>query len=196
MHDCKGLSTPAAITENVQDNSSLSAEDSNLFQVIIGALQYLSLTRPDVSFSVHHLSQFVHCPSIKHWCAVKRILRYLQQTKDHGLHITRSSHFHIHAYTDATWTSDVIDRKSISGMTVYVGTNLISWATKKQKLVARSSTEAEYRALGTVTAEITWLLSLINEIGLPNPSPPTIWCDNIGRELRIFSANRVISFSR
>ena len=125
-----------------------------------------------------------------HWQAVKRILRYLSGTLDYGLHLTKSTHLNLTAFCDADWGSDPDDRKSTSGFCVYLGANVVSWASKKQHIVSRSSTEAEYRSLAHTTAEVTWLSSLRGELQVPMTRLPEIWCDN--QSTVLMAANPVL----
>ncbi|XP_019196186.1 PREDICTED: uncharacterized protein LOC109190187 [Ipomoea nil] len=111
---------------------------------------------------------------------IKRVLRYVKGTLAYGLRITPSPTTTIHAYSDSDWASCPIDRKNTSGYAVFLGGNLISWQSRKQRTVARSSTEAEYKALADVAAEVTWVVSLLRELGLHDVKPSSIWCDNLG----------------
>uniref|UniRef100_A0A803QE35 GAG-pre-integrase domain-containing protein n=1 Tax=Cannabis sativa TaxID=3483 RepID=A0A803QE35_CANSA len=147
--------------------------------VITGALQYLTDTRPDIAFAVNKLSQFHKYPTTTHWSAAKRILRYLKGTIHHGIHIKYSDHLSITGYCDANWACCPYDRKSIAGYCVYFGESFLAWSSKKQTVVARSSTEFEYRALAQVAAEIIWIESLLEEMHFKLPSTPVIWCDNM-----------------
>jgi len=130
--------------------------DPTAYQQIVGALQYCTLTRPDISFSVNQLCQHMHAPTSAHWSAAKRVLRYLKSSVDHGLHYTRGP-LHLTAYCDSDWAGDPDDRRSTTGFAICLGRNLVSWSAKKQPIVSRSSTEAEYRALAITTAEMFWL---------------------------------------
>ncbi|XP_021818795.1 uncharacterized protein LOC110760780 [Prunus avium] len=117
-------------------------------------------------------------PLESHYLAVKRILRYLKGTMDYGLLFSPGS-LNLKAYTDADWAGDPNDRRSTSGFVVFLGSNPISWASKKQHAVSRSSTEAEYRAMATTAAELSWLQQLLHDVHFPMSSPPLLLCDNL-----------------
>lgn len=97
----------------------------------------------------------MHAPTDHHWTAVKRILRYLRQTIDLGLLISRTNVTKLQAFSDSDWAGCSDDRKSTGGYAIYLGSNLISWSSRKQRTVARSSTEAEYKALADAATELT-----------------------------------------
>ena len=119
----------------------------------------------------------------EHWKAVKRIERYLRGTSQLGLNFTRprlsTIDLALVGFSDADWATSPDDRKSTTGYCVFLAPNLITWSAKKQHTVSRSSTEAEYRSLAAVTAEITWIESLLHELNFKLPKPPTVWCDNL-----------------
>lgn len=154
--------------------------DPFLYRSTVGALQYATITRPDISFAVNKVCQFMSDPLDTHWVAVKRILRYLKGTIGWGIVLkpTTISPISLSAYSDADWGSDSDDRRSTSGACVFLGANLVSWWAKKQSVVSRSSTEAEYRALAVVTTEILWLQSLLTELRVPYTTP-SVFCDNM-----------------
>ena len=85
----------------------------------MGALQYLTFTRPNICFAVNRVCQFMHAPTDSHWAAVKCILRYLNGTASYGFHITQGSSFALHGFTNADWASSIDDRKSMSGYLVF-----------------------------------------------------------------------------
>jgi hypothetical protein len=147
---------------------------------VIGALQYLSLTCPDINFAVNKLSQFMHRLTQIHWTATKRLLRYLKNTIFHGINIRHTSTPVLTCFSDANWAGSLDDRKSTSAYIIFLGSTPISWSLKKQRVIARSSTEAEYRALTTAAAESMWLLSLFHKMKFSLLHSPTLLCDNLG----------------
>jgi hypothetical protein len=182
MVNCKPCTTPLSTSEKLKIGSGnlLSSEDATRYRSIVGALQYLTLTRPDLSFSVNKVCQFLHAPTTDHWTAAKHILRYVKHTLGYGLKITKSSSMLVNAFTDSDWASDPDDRRSTGGFAVFIGNNLVSWCARKQPTLSRSSTEAEYKAIANATAELMWVQSLLRELKVAHPSTAKIWCDNIG----------------
>jgi len=159
------------------------------FHQIVGALQYLTFTRPDIYFAINKVCQFMHAPTDSHWGAVKCILRYLQGTTTYGLHITRGSSFDLHGFTNTDWTGSTDDHKSTGGYLVFFGQTPISWKSSKQRTIARSFTEAEYKALADGTVEVIWLQYLLRDLQIHSVFAPTIWCDNLG--VTYLSANPI-----
>jgi|UniRef100_A0A2N9GHW7 hypothetical protein len=119
----------------------------------------------------------MHKPSPAHLVAAKRILRYLKGTLDRGI-LFQPGPFALTAFTDADWAGDPCDRRSTSGIIVFLGNNPITWLAKKQHTVSRSSTEAEYCSLASGAAELSWIRQVLCDLGLFLPSAPLIWCDN------------------
>ncbi|KAK0590666.1 hypothetical protein LWI29_030141 [Acer saccharum] len=180
MLESKSVSTPLSLTETLKLNDGSAPMDITQYRQVLGSLQYLSRTRPDVSFAVNKLSQFMHRPTTTHWNAVKRALRYLNGSFDHGLLITRNTPLNLHAFSDADWVGDPDDRRSTTAYIVFLGSTPISWSSKKQTTVARSSTEAEYRAIASTAAELNWIGQLLIELRVQVPLTPVIYCDNVG----------------
>ncbi|XP_066350370.1 uncharacterized mitochondrial protein AtMg00810-like [Miscanthus floridulus] len=191
MGKCKPINTPLASSEKLSgtDGVKLGPDDATRFRSVVGALQYLTLTRPDISFSVNKVCQFLHQPTTVHWSAVKRILRYVQGTLNLGLKVRPSQSMMVSAFSDVDWAGCPDDRRSTGGFAVFLGCNLVSWCAKKQPTIFKSSTEAEYKALANATAEVTWIQKLLDELGVQHPRTARLWCDNIGA--KYLSANLV-----
>ncbi|GAV66393.1 hypothetical protein CFOL_v3_09903 [Cephalotus follicularis] len=143
--------------------------DPEKYRRLVGKLNYLTITRPDISFAVSVVSQFMSAPRTSHWQAVLHIVRYLKGAPGRGL---------IFRYSDADWAGCPVDRRSTSGYCIFLGGNLVSWKSKKQFVVSRSSAEAEYRAMANVTGELQWIHMLLTEIGFSATRPSTLYCDN------------------
>jgi histone deacetylase 1/2 len=164
------------------DGTLLSADESTRYRSIVGGLQYLTMTRPDLSFAVNKVCQYLAAPRCSHWAAVKRILRYVQGTLSYGVLLRRptSSPDLLSAFSDADWAGNPDDRRSTGGYAIFYGGNLVSWSARKQATVSRSSTESEYKALANATAEVIWIQALLAELGVTQRRSPVLWCDNIG----------------
>ena len=173
----KACATTMVYGVNLTQESGENFSDASLYRSTIGALQYLTISRPDIAFAVNKLSQYLSAPTTSHWLACKRILRYIKGTINCGLFFQHSPQLQLTAFTDAGG-SCLDDRKSTSGLCVFLGKNLIIWGARKQKVLARSSTEAEYRALAQAATEVIWLQSLFAEPKLSFCGIPIIWCDN------------------
>jgi len=153
-------------------------DDPTLYRQLVGSLVYLAVTRPDIAYAVHIVSQFLAAPRSPHYAAVLRILRYVKGTLFYGLHYSAQSSLELRAYSDADWAGDPTDRRSTTGYCFFLGDSLISWRSKKQTVVARSSTEAEYRALADATQELLWLRWLLEDMGVTHSAATNISCDN------------------
>ncbi|XP_025669991.1 uncharacterized mitochondrial protein AtMg00810-like [Arachis hypogaea] len=169
MVGCAPCHTPLPSTVKIIALGGSSFCDLQLYRSIIGSLQYLTITRPEICYSVNKLSQFVQAPLESHWKLVKRVLRYFSGTSSYSLHLKWETSLGITAYSDSDWTGDPNDRKSTSSYCIFLGTNLISWTSKKQTVVARSSTEAEYRSMAEAVAELIWIKTMMREMLHPLP---------------------------
>ncbi|XP_021975221.1 uncharacterized mitochondrial protein AtMg00810-like [Helianthus annuus] len=176
MHSCKPVATPVDTKSKLSATSSPIFEDSTLYRSLVGALQYLTFTRPDISYAVQQVCMHMHAPRIDHWNALKRIMRYLQGTSSLVLTLGSFTDFSLRAYTDADWAGCPDTRRSTLGYCVYLGPNLLSWSSKRQAVVSRSSAEAEYRG---VVAELCWLRNLLLELHKLLPKASLVYYDNI-----------------
>lgn len=179
MSDCNPCLTPADTKSKLSASSGPSVSDPSLYRSLAGALQYLTFTRPDISYAVQQVCLFMHDPREIHFAALKRVLRYLKGTIHHGLHIAPSSDLPLIAYSDADWGGCPDTRRSTSGYCVFLGPNLVSWSSKRQTTISRSSAEAEYRAVANAVAETTWLHQLLTELHCPPSRSTLIFCDNV-----------------
>lgn len=176
MTKCKISSTPLAATEKLLrlEGDPLSPEDATKYRSIVGALQYLTLTQPDLAFAVNKVYQYLHSPTTTHWTVVKRILRYVKGTCNIGLKIMKSPSMVVSGFYDADWAGYVDDKRSTCGFAIFYGPNLISWSAKKQATVSRSSTKAEYKFPANAMSEIAWVEAFLKELGIRLKVPPRL----------------------
>jgi hypothetical protein len=179
MDEAKPYAAPCLAGSKMSQFDGDLLDDPTLFRHVVGALQYATLTRPDLAYAVNQLCQHLHRPTTVYWTAAKRVLRYLKGSVDHGLLFCKGS-LDLHAYCDSDWAGNPDDRRSTTGYGIFLGSNLISWSAKKQPTVARSSTEAEYRSMALATTELYWIRMLLRELQVPIFTPPRLWCDNSG----------------
>ncbi|XP_020272689.1 uncharacterized protein LOC109847865 [Asparagus officinalis] len=179
MIDARTFTTPLATSYVLTLHSCTTLTDPTEFRAIVGSLQYFSLTRPNIVYVVNKLPQYMHRLTTDHWIATKRLLRYLCGTIDYGIMLHRQSPLALHVYSDPDWAVNKDDFTSTSTYIVYLDRNLISWSSKKQRTVARSSTKAEYRLFASTAAELRWITSLLGELGLTLSQQPVIYCDNV-----------------
>ncbi|XP_022008513.1 uncharacterized mitochondrial protein AtMg00810-like [Helianthus annuus] len=160
-------------------HTSALISDDTLYRSLAGALQYLTITCPDIAYVVQQVCLFMHAPREPHFQYLKRILRYLKGTSEHVFHIRPSPSLKITAYSDADWEGCPDSRRSTSGYCVFLGENLISWPSKRQHTVSRSSAEAEYHGVANTAAETSWVRNLLLELHIPTREATIIFCDNV-----------------
>ncbi|KAG8491470.1 hypothetical protein CXB51_014668 [Gossypium anomalum] len=174
----KPVNTPMISSTPLSKDDGDRLYDPTEYRSLAGALQYVVLTRPDISYAVNRICQFMHSPTTLHMVVLIRILRYLCGTLNYSLVIRPSSRLSLVGYADANWGLDFDDRCSTSGFCIYFGNAPISWCSKKQQVVSRSTVEAKYRGLAVATSDVTWLVSLFHELQVQSPDTPAIWCDS------------------
>jgi hypothetical protein len=179
MLNCKSAATPVDTKAKVSATAGTPLKDQTFYRSIAGALQYLTLTRPELAYAVQQACLHMHNPHDVHWNIIKRILRYLRGTPRHGVLLRASSSTALTAYTDADWAGCPDTRRSTSGYCIFLGDALISWSSKRQAVVSRSSAEAEYRGVANAAAECCWLRNLLCELAVGINKATIIFCDNV-----------------
>ncbi|XP_026400400.1 uncharacterized protein LOC113296305 [Papaver somniferum] len=179
MTNCNPVTTLVDTQPKLSTTSGPPLEDPTLYRSLAGSLQYLTFTRPDISYVVQQVCLFMHDPREAHMQSIKRILRYLQGTLDHCLFLSASPITGLTAYSDTDWAGCMDSHRSTSGYCIFLGDNLISWSSKRQATVSRSNAEAEYRGVYNAVAETTWLRNLLLELHIPLRRATVVYCDNI-----------------
>jgi hypothetical protein len=179
MAACKPCSTPVDLNPKLSAAVGDPVADPTDFRSLAGALQYLTFTRPDITYAVQQVFLHMHDPREPHLIALKRILRYISGTLHMGLHVRPCAQDNLVVYSDADWAGCPDTRRSTSGYAVFLGDNLVSWSSKRQLTVSRSSAEAEYRAVANAVAEATWIRQLLTELHAPLRKTTLVYCDNV-----------------
>ncbi|KAJ0463521.1 putative RNA-directed DNA polymerase [Helianthus annuus] len=178
---CKPVTTPieqSFLVTNKCKSDQKVLENVNGFQRLIGKLIYLSLTRPDISYAVQFLSQFMHSPCQSHLDIALRLLRYLKLSPGKGFSFKKSGNMTLTGFVDSDWAKCLKTRRSVTGYGIFLGETLVSWKSKKQNVVSRSTAEAEYRAMCSATCEIMWILNVLSELKISCSLPVKLYCDS------------------
>lgn len=141
-------------------------KDVTGYQRLVGRLLYLTITRPDISFTVQVLSQFMQQPKRSHWEAAMRLVRYIKTNPGQGILLSNKKSLELEAFCDSDWAACPNTRRSVTDYLIKLGDSLISWKSKKQHTVSRSSAEAEYRSMAGVVAEVIWLVGVLKELNV------------------------------
>jgi len=157
MTSCKPISIPLEQNVKLRADEGDLVEDTIMYRRIVGSLIYMTITRPDLSYAVRVVSQFMETQRKPHLDAVRCILRYIKHTLQCGIFYETKSQLQVHGYTDVNWASNVSDRRSTNGFMFSFGSGAVSWSSKKQRTVELSSMEAEYRGAAIVAWEVVWL---------------------------------------
>lgn len=177
MTGAKPCITPISPHSQLSSSDGTPLSDPSEYRSLVGALQYLTWTRPKIGYAVNQVCLHMQAPTDTHFIAAKRILRYIKSTLDYGILFSKGL-LAIHGYSDADWAGSVDTRRSTSSFCIFFGSNPISWSSKRQNGVARSSTEAEYRSLANTAAEVVWVCQLLKDLHLFLSTTPIISYDN------------------
>lgn len=179
MAECKPLTTPVDLKSKLYADDEDPVPDPTAYRSLTGALQYLTFTRPDISYAVHQICLYMHCPRQPHFQALRCILRYIKGTIYDGIKLTKGKIDGPVAYSDADWGGCPDTRRSTSGYCVFLGPTLISWSAKRQPTVSRSISEAEYKGVANTVSELCWIRNLMLELGWRTEKVSIVYCDNI-----------------
>lgn len=170
--------TPLPLHLKLHNNSSPLYNNRTEYRCLVGKLNFRTHTRPDLAFTVQALSQYMQNPNEAHYQALQHTLHYIANTSGQGIILNGYDQLSLHAYSDSDWGACMDTRKSVTGYFILLGNSPVNWKSKKQQTVSKSSAEAEYRAMAAVASEITWLVCLLEELGVKNLQPVTLECDN------------------
>lgn len=160
--------TPLEVSTKLEHQLGKEMPDQGYYKRIVGKLIYLTITRPDITFAVSMVSQFMQAPRVPHWNGVLRIIKYLKRYPNRGLFYKKgNSTLDIQCFVDVDYAGSVHDGSSTSGYCITLGGNMVIWKSNKQTVVARSSAEAEYHAMAKAATELIWMMQLLGEIGFP-----------------------------
>ncbi|XP_021315208.1 uncharacterized protein LOC110434806 [Sorghum bicolor] len=181
MMKCNPCGTPMEARLKLSKKCEDEVIEPTAYRSVIGSLRYLVNTRPDIAFAVGVVSRFMEAPTKDHWVAVKHILRYLKGTIGYGCKYGRDTELKpfLLGFSDSDFAGDSEDRKSTTGVAYFLGKNLVTWASQKQKIVALSSCEAEYVAGATAACQGIWLSRLVGELMGIGETPVKLLMDNM-----------------
>ena len=176
--NCEVEATPMNPNEKLQLKDGTRKADGRFFRSLVGGLNYLTHTRPDIAFPVSYVSRYMHSPTKQHLGAAKRILHYIAGTKNFGIWYTNVPDFKLVGFTDSDWAGCLDTRKSTSGSMFSLGSGAVTWSSKKQETLALSSSEAEYAAVTSAARQALWLRKLLVDFNCEQKGATKIFCDN------------------
>jgi hypothetical protein len=178
MVGCKPISVPLDYNGKLSADAGEVLEDATMYRKIVGSLIYMTITRPDLNYIVGLKGQFMQVPRKPHLDGVRHTLCCVSATADYGLFYVASIELQVHGYIDVDWVGSISDRRSTSGFMFSFGNVVVTQSSKKQPIVALSSTEAEYKSVEMAACEVAWLRKLLGDLGLHVDRQVVIYCDN------------------
>ncbi|KAL2236839.1 UNVERIFIED_CONTAM: Retrovirus-related Pol polyprotein from transposon RE1 [Sesamum indicum] len=174
----RAATTPLPPGIKFTEDAGAQLPHPELYRRLVGRLLYLNFTRPNTSHACQQLSQFLQRPYQRHLDAALHLIRYLKGTRHKGLFFPSQNSLELRAYSDADWANCIDTRRSLTGYCIFLGDALVSWKTKKQNIVSRSTAEEEYHNMGSTVCELTWVVYLLMDFGISAPTPIPFFCDN------------------
>ncbi|XP_057543521.1 uncharacterized mitochondrial protein AtMg00810-like [Amaranthus tricolor] len=174
----KPATTPLPLHCKLTNEDPHDFSDPTLYRTLVGKLNFLTHTRPDLAFATQLLSQFMQTPKQSHFDALLHVLQYVNITAGQGILLKGEANLTLQAFSDSDWASCPISRRSVTGYLILLENSPTSWKSKKQSTISKSSSEAEYRAMQQATSEITWLVNLLEELNVTSLKPVTLYCNN------------------
>ncbi|KAG7598819.1 F-box associated interaction domain [Arabidopsis suecica] len=175
----KPASHPIEQNHKLATTTSAAFPDPSRYRRLVGRLIYLAHTRPELSYAIHLLSQFMNAPKTEHWDAVLRVIRYLKGNPGQGIFLRAGGDLKITAWCDSDYATCPDTSRSLTAWFIQLGGSPLSWKTQKQDTVSRSSTEAEYKAMGDTVSEVLWLRELLTTLGVDCSYTIPLYCDNM-----------------
>ncbi|RVW40284.1 Retrovirus-related Pol polyprotein from transposon RE1 [Vitis vinifera] len=172
------VSTPMDPNHKLGEAKEEPMVDKRMYQRLVGRLIYLAHTWPDIAYSVSVISQFMHDPREPHLQAAYKVLHYLKNNPGKGILFKKNNTLALEAYTDADYAGSLVDRRSTTGYFTFLGGNLVTWRSKKQNVVARSSAESEFRIIAQGLCELLWLKIILDDLRIKWDGPMKLYCDN------------------
>ena len=178
MEDSKLVGTPMCTRLKLTKDDESKEVDQTLYRSMIGKLQYVVHTRPNIALAVGIVARFSTKPKENHMMAVKRILRYLRGIEDYGLWYKFGGNLDLKVFTDADWAGNIDDRKSTSGGAFFLGKRLVSWTSKKKNCISQSRAKVEYVVVAMNCSNIVWFKQLLEGMKVEIKEPIVMFCDN------------------
>jgi hypothetical protein len=178
LQDSSSMDIPIKVNVKYHSEKGDLLSDPIMFRQLVGSLNYLTITRPDISFAIQQVNQFMQTPRHLHLAVVRHIIQYLRGSSSRRLFFPTGSSLRLVAYNDADWAKCPDTRRFVTGWCMFLGDSLISWKSKKQACVSKSSIEFEYRAMSPACFDIVWLHGLLAKLGFSQSDSTPLHVDN------------------